>query len=218
MNNSATHPHLPIDTNATRFWWVRHAPVPQVRDIMYGSLDVDCDCSNIAVFEGVASRLPKQARWIVSPLVRTEQTANALIAAGANASELVQDARIQEMDFGDLNGQRIVDLHQQRNDGFIGHFPVSPFETTPNGESFSHLVERVSDFMQSMQAQHAGEDIVCVAHRGTIMAALHYALQLPLHTSVAFKIDNVSLTRMWHYNNAHPEGHDYKLGEVGWLP
>jgi len=209
---------LPNDQHATRFWWVRHAPVPEVRDTMYGSLDVDCDCSDTAVFNGVAARLPENAQWFYSPLKRTKQTADALIAAGASPRELTLDPRLIEMDFGDYNGQRIADLLKARTDSYVGFFPAPPHETTPNGESFTDVCHRIADFTNSMHEQHSGKDIVVVAHRGTILAALYNALQLPLETSVSFRIDNVSLSRLWQYNNIPADGPQFKLGEVGWLP
>ncbi len=76
--NETLRARLPQPTHATRFWWIRHAHVPEVKDRMYGSLDEDCDTSDRAVFEGVAAKLPKEALWITSPLKRTKQTAQAL--------------------------------------------------------------------------------------------------------------------------------------------
>ena len=209
---------LPHDKDATRFWWIRHAPVPEVRDVMYGSLDVDCDCSDKAVFTGVAARLPDNAVWFHSPLKRTRQTADALFEAGAKAKSLEEDSRIIEMDFGDLNGRKIVELIEERDDSYVGFFPATPFETTPNGESFSDVAARVHAFTEDIHEKHRGNDVVVVAHRGTILAALHNALKLPLESSVSFRIDNVSLSRFWRYANLTADGPQFKLGEVGWLP
>jgi len=38
---------------STRFWWVRHAPVDHGGRI-YGQKDMPCDCSDTAVFTGLA--------------------------------------------------------------------------------------------------------------------------------------------------------------------
>jgi len=162
---------LPHDKDATRFWWIRHAPVPEVRDVMYGSTDVDCDCSDEFVFKSVAARLPENAKWFYSPLKRTKQTADALLTAGAKAQSLTEDPRIIEMDFGDYNGRKIEELFAERKDSYIGFFPVTPFDTAPNGESLSDVAKRISAFTDDMHQKHAGEDIVVVAHRGTILAA-----------------------------------------------
>ena len=209
---------LPQRARATRFWWIRHAPVPEVGTHMYGSLDVDSDTSDTALFEAVAARLPRDALWVTSTLRRTHQTADALLAAGARAAGRREAADIAELDFGDYNGMEHRELFGRRTDPFLGFWPLSPHEQAPNGESFTMLVARVRRFVETMQAERAGRDVVCVAHRGTILAALQIALELPLTTSVAFDIGNVSLTRLVHHADVPEGGPFYRVVEVGWLP
>ena len=209
---------LPQRARATRFWWIRHAPVPEVGTHMYGSLDVDSDTSDAALFGGVARRLPENALWVTSNLRRTHQTADALLAAGARAAERREDADIAELDFGDYNGMEHGELFARRSDAFLGFWPMSPHERAPNGESFTMLVARVRRFVEAMQRERAGGDVVCVSHRGTILAALHIALELPLTTSVAFDVGNVSLTRLVHHADVPDGGPFYRVVEVGWLP
>ena len=45
----------------TRWWWVRHAPVPPSQDkgCIYGQSDLTCDCSDKVVFQGLARVLPR---------------------------------------------------------------------------------------------------------------------------------------------------------------
>ncbi len=217
MNNSADA-RLPIDANATRFWWVRHAPVRLIDKVMYGSLDLDCDISDKALFKAVAARLPRDAVWVTSPLKRTQQTADALIAAGASAAEWLQDPAIAELNFGTHNGRMQAEMIAERTDKFIGFFPISPFETAPEGESFEILSERVANFVNRVHHEYAGRDIVCVAHRGTILAALKQALNLPLSHSVSFRIDNVSVSQLSRFPNRPAGGPEFKLAEVGWTP
>ena len=64
----------------TRWWWIRHAPVPDGGRI-YGQSDLPCDCSNAEVFASLATELPANAVWVTSNLVRTRQTAEAILAA-----------------------------------------------------------------------------------------------------------------------------------------
>ncbi|RYI98831.1 MAG: hypothetical protein EON47_18475, partial [Acetobacteraceae bacterium] len=45
-------------------------------------------------------------------------------------------------------------------------------------------------------AAHAGEDIVIVAHGGSIRAALAHALGLTGHQALAFSIRNLGVTRL----------------------
>src|SRR5262249_40925105 len=65
----------------THLWWVRHAPVaPGGRS--YGQTDLSCDCSETALFTGLAEQLPRGAVWVTSNLRRTHETAAAIIRAG----------------------------------------------------------------------------------------------------------------------------------------
>ncbi|NND91349.1 MAG: histidine phosphatase family protein [Granulosicoccus sp.] len=216
--NQNLRDQLPQATHATRFWWVRHARVPEVAHRMYGSLDVDCDTGDSALFQGIAARLPADALWITSPLKRTQQTAEALLAAGAEAGTLVQDADIVEQDFGDFNGMTHEELFAQREDAYLGFWPLSPEQQAPNGESFSMLRRRVESFINRMIVEHCGRDLVCVAHRGTILAALQIALDLPLRNSVSFDIGNVSLTRLTHHADVPEGGPQWRVVDVSWLP
>jgi alpha-ribazole phosphatase len=50
------------ESNETRWWWTRHAPVPDAVRI-YGQSDVDCDCSSAEVFATLACELPRAADW-----------------------------------------------------------------------------------------------------------------------------------------------------------
>ena len=109
---------------------------------MYGSLDVDSDTSDTALFAAVAARLPPDALWVTSNLRRTRQTADALVAAGARVGEWREEPDIAELDFGDYNGMEHGELFARRTDPFLGFWPLSPHEQAPNGESFTMLTAR----------------------------------------------------------------------------
>jgi len=185
---------------------------------MYGSLDVDCDTSDTALFSGVAAKLPSDAIWVRSPLKRTHQTAQALLDQGARSGSMLEDADIVEQNFGDYNGMTHEELFALRDDAYLGFWPLPPEQQAPNGESFSMLRHRVERFVDRMIESHTGQDIVCVAHRGTILAALQIALNLPLRNSVSFDVGNVSLTRLTHHGDIPPEGPQWRIGDVSWLP
>src|ERR1700687_1952233 len=73
---------VPASVVATRWWWVRHAPVREDNGCIYGQADLGCDCSDTVVFDGLARGLPQNAVWVASNLKRTHQTAAAIWAAG----------------------------------------------------------------------------------------------------------------------------------------
>ena len=185
---------------------------------MYGNLDVDCDTSDSALFQGIAAKLPADALWVTSPLKRTQQTADALIAGGAHCREMIQDGDIVEQDFGDYNGMTHEELFALREDAYLGFWPLPPEQQAPGGESFAMLRQRVEHFIDRMTHTHQGGDIVCVAHRGSILAALQIALNLPMRNSVSFDIGNVSLTRLSYHADVPEGGPQWKIADVSWLP
>lgn len=181
----------------TRWWWVRHAPVPDGGRI-YGQRDLDCDCSDTAVFEALAQELPGNAVWITSHLARTRQTAAAILTAMRREGDPAPRAIVElaEQHLGDWQGLDRKDffatLNRDRHPFWFG--PAS--ERAPNGESFHDLIDRVSRVVEEISAEFAGRDIVAVTHGGTIRAALVAALRLDPEAALACVIDNCSITRI----------------------
>jgi alpha-ribazole phosphatase len=66
----------------------------------------------------------------------------------------------------------------------------------PGGESFARQMQRTAAAIGRLTADHAGRDIVCISHGGTIRAAVAYALDLRPEAAMAVVVDNLSLTRM----------------------
>ncbi|WP_139134975.1 histidine phosphatase family protein, partial [Magnetovibrio blakemorei] len=94
------------DMIVTRWWLVRHAPVVNAHlGALSGQADVGADVSDGVAFAAIAAKLPPRAQWIVTPLSRTRQTAQALWAAGAHhdGDPLVEPA-FMEQAFGAWTG------------------------------------------------------------------------------------------------------------------
>lgn len=190
----------------TRWWWIRHAPVQDHGGRIYGQNDLPANCADSALFEALATALPHRALWLTTPLARTRQTAEALMAAGAPVpAELRQEAAFLEQHFGEWQGLTYAELVALRDgqDHRFWHAPAT--ETPPGGESFAAVVERVAGAMERLGRAEAGRDIVVVAHGGSIRAALAHALGIEPERALGFAIDNCSLTRLDHF-----------LGEDAW--
>jgi len=198
----------------TRWWWVRHAPVTQLQGVIYGDSDPEADVTEHAVFQSVATRLPEDAVWFISNLRRTRQTAEAIGHAGYELPELLIEPDLREQGFGQWHGLRHEDHNATRKDPFVGIWNCAPREVPPGGESFVQLMARVHAAIERITAQHAGRDIVCVAHGGTIRAALALALGLSPELALAFGIDNVSLTRIEHVAPARDGGLRWRVRGV----
>src|SRR5579859_3261851 len=79
----------------TRWWWIRHAPVVINDGRCYGQSDLPCRTDDEAGFRRLAACLPKDAVWVVSNLMRTHQTAAAIVAAGLPGPDPIPGPDVQ---------------------------------------------------------------------------------------------------------------------------
>ncbi len=185
----------------TRFHLIRHALVePKARTVFYGAMDVPlCDLAlkqDASLFRWLAARLPRPATWVTSNLARTRATAMAVFAAGYPAQPLLTEPDLAEQHLGEWHG-----IAHDALAGMLRH-PAHPFwphaaeEEPPGGESFATVQARVGAVLDRLAEAHAGEEIVIVAHGGSIRAALAHALGLTGHQALAFSIRNLGVTRL----------------------
>jgi alpha-ribazole phosphatase len=187
-----------MSAEETRWWWVRHAPVPDGGRI-YGQSDLDCDCTDAPVFAALARELPHGAAWVTSHLGRTHQTAAAIRAAmgGENGSDPpLALPELAEQHLGDWQGRDRKEFFAQLGAKRHAFWFGPAHESAPNGESFADVVARVGASIERLSAQFAGRDIIAVTHGGTIRAALALALRLDAEAVLAFVVENCSITRI----------------------
>ena len=185
----------------TRIFLIRHALVePSARLTMYGTMDVAlCQLAlaqEAASYRWLASRLPQPARWFITPLSRTRYTAEAIFAAGYPDADLTVLPDMIEQDLGEWQGlphEVFAERLLQRPHPF---WSIASDERPPGGESFADVVERVGPTVERLSAEHAGEDIVIVAHGGSIRAAIAHVMDIPPAAALAFSIKNLSLSRL----------------------
>lgn len=102
----------------------------------------------------------------VSDLQRAVETAQ--IAFSDRDTRIIQDARLRECNYGDLNGMPVADLTALRRN----HIDT-PF---PGGQSYRDVVDATREFLSDIAAKHDGRTILVVAH-----SANRWALQYLLH-------------------------------------
>ena len=185
-----------MSQNATRWWLLRHAPVPCPHGRIYGRLDVACDTSEDEVFQSLARALPVNPVLVESGLIRCRQTAGALEAAGLLLPPPMIEPDLAEQDFGRWQGRSWMDLEAAK-DPDLAAFWANPAESTPpGGESFATMVERVRAALEQITAAQAGRDILAVVHAGTVRAALAVALGITPEQALRFAVKPLSLTRL----------------------
>lgn len=163
-----------------------------------------------------AERLHDQYDWsfvdavIASPLDRTRETA-AIVTGAGSAVEL--DDRLLEISYGSWDGQPNATLkaaHPEVFDDVLND--VLPTYTTvaTDGESFTHVMGRIDDFMRDRSAQLSAGSVAVVTHGFTIKAAVMTALGLS-DTVPLPEPENTSVTKisfdpkngqyyLWYYN------------------
>jgi probable phosphoglycerate mutase len=124
-----------------------------------------------------------------SPIFRCLQTIQPLIK-GRPDIEIVQEIKIQEMDYGQWNGKDLKILSKKRDWQRIQSAP-SKF-TFPDGESFNQLRRRVTLFL----SQIADKDgpILVVSHGDVIKMMLACTLDLPTDKFQNFVIEPASIS------------------------
>ena len=182
----------------TRWWWVRHAPVTELEDRLYGQIDVACDTSDRERLAALAALLPAEAVWVTSHLKRTIETARALREAGAEASAPIVERDLAEQSFGRWQGLTWDEMEAAEPEAFAAFWKEPGSNAPPGGESFADVMTRCRRVIERLTGEHPGRDIVAVAHGGSIRAAVTVAFGLPPVRGLTITIDTLSLTRVEH--------------------
>ncbi len=178
---------------------VRHAVVSAAaRSVLYGRMDVALCAESLELQAGryawLARRLPLGAAWVVTPLSRTRQTAEAICRAGLPSAGLIVEPDLIEQDLGDWQGLAHADLPARLADPAHPFWPLGADEVPPGGESMVQVVGRVGAAMERLAVAHRGGDVVCVSHGGAIRAAIAHAVGASASAALHFSIQNLSLT------------------------
>ena len=201
----------------TRFHLIRHALVePHARTIFYGSMDVAlCEATlrdEAALYRWLAHRLPRPAAWVVSSLSRTRLTAQAIFAAGYPDQPLAIEPDLREQELGDWQGlphDALVERLRHKPHPF---WPHAAEEEPPGGESMAQVRDRVGPVLERLATDHAGGEVVIIAHGGSIRAALAHAMDLTAHQALHVSIRNLGLTRLERH------GADWRVAAVNEEP
>jgi alpha-ribazole phosphatase len=201
----------------TRFWLIRHGLVEEnARAILYGIMDVPlCETTleiQAPIYAALARRLPRPALWKVTPLSRTQRTAQAIFDAGYPPEEPEIEPDLIEQSLGEWQGLPHADLPAKLAIPQHPFWPLAGDEKPPGGESMVEVIVRAGVALERLARDHEGEDVVIVSHGGTIRAAVAYALNVHPDNALHLAIHNLSLTCL----ERHPEG--WRVTRVNELP
>ena len=112
-----------------------------------------------------------------SPLKRARKTAELVLGKRAGTVPIIEDSRIQEINFGVLEGSRFKDengnvISEQMRTFFCG---PDHFERPANGENISDICRRTREFWLEKTADPALSDktILIASHGCAVRALLH---------------------------------------------
>ena len=175
-----------------KLFLIRHAPVSS-RKGFFPEHDPDAVIKKIQL-KKLANVIPDNSTWYVSPLKRTIQTAEAL-SKYISYSQKTEEKNLAEQNFGDWSGKKISDVwkilkknHSKHNFSFI-----SPEVSPPNGESYIQQCKRVSHWLKNLSILE-NENIVVIAHSGTIKAIFSHTLKIKPEYTIGIDINHLSLS------------------------
>jgi len=111
----------------------------------------------------------------------------------ANKYKIIPDARLRECNYGDFNQKPEEFKHD------MTQFIDTPFQ---NGESYKDVEKRLSDFLDFLRKDYAGQHIAIVAHQGP---------QLALEVLLKGKTWKQAIAEDWRNTRSWQPGWDYEL-------
>lgn len=192
--------NMKTESITTRWWWVRHAPVINPDSLIYGASDLPCHTDSQEEFAHLADCLPVTPHWLISPLQRTRQTAEAILAANVTrhgAPEFRVIPEFIEQSLGRWEGFSWNDYYAaRRNKQRHPFWAAEAHETVEGGNSYVEIFHRAQNRIETLTEELKGHDIIMVGHGGVIRAAVAQALGLPPESALMLQILNLSLTRI----------------------
>jgi alpha-ribazole phosphatase len=174
---------------------IRHTKTDTINGLCYGQ-------SNVALAETfvheslvIHKKLPT-----LSPqcLVFSSPLSRCLRLAESFQRKIIIDDRLQEVNFGDWEGNRFDEINQQTLLYWTENFVT---KSPPNGESFSELCHRVGNFWNELVATLPADQILLLTHAGVIRALLANVLQLPPVNAFKIQVDAGSVHKLRHLND-----------------
>ncbi len=155
--------HLPAAKN--NYWVVRHGTATSNMEHRISS---KVDNQDFLVPEGVAGAKEAAQKLLVekidliisSDFIRTRETAEIIAQElNLNPKDIIYDARLREVDAGDLEGQSWLSYQD-----FFLHRREELITKLPNGESLIDVRKRMVETVLDLEAKYQGKNILVVSH------------------------------------------------------
>jgi broad specificity phosphatase PhoE len=130
------------------------------------------------------------SRVISSPLLRAQQTAQAIALGLAHGIEVETDPRWIELNYGDFDGQPVSSVSPDQ----WATWRTDEHFRPPQGETLAELSVRVQEAIDGLLTDTVSSHIVVVSHVSPIKAAVAWALGVGVEVSWRTALDRASMT------------------------
>ncbi len=180
----------------SRWHWVRHGPTHAKG--MIGWTDLPADLSDLDRLRRLAAGLPEDAVVVSSDLCRAVATADALQGA---RPRLPHCSDLREIHFGAWETRLHDDVHAETPDLIRAFWDAPGDAAPPGGESWRRFSARVNAAVDRIAQEHAGRDIIAVAHFGVILTQIERALGVTTLEAFGHRVQPLSLTQVCRTSN-----------------
>ncbi len=162
-----------------------------------GRTDTPLNARGVAQAERLSERIAAEEQVDV---LYTSPLARACVTAEMIGQKLglppIEDERLVEQHFGELEGLTFKDL-EARHPDFIRRWRESKGQLAlPGGETIGEFQERVKSFLNQAYEAHSNASVLVVTHGGTLRVMLATLLGLEIAWRSPFAFDNSSLSKV----------------------
>jgi len=140
----------------------------------------------------------QSARWFSSTAIRTRTSASLMLESFQSTQKVTADERLVELDFGDWEGQRWPDIHQNEADVLSAWGEDWVNRSPPNGETFAEQRNRCRAWFDHWEAESAAKaSAIVVIHGGSIRALICHLVGWPLADAMNYSVDTAGITLLF---------------------
>lgn len=186
---------------ATEIILVRHGETFWNKESRFqGSADIELSPEGVKQAESLAERFADVRLDMIyaSDLQRAEKTAD--IVAKQHGININTEARLREADFGVWEGLTFEEIKERDGEKLDAWLKDPVTVQAPEGETFEEVQKRAKKGLNEIKNEHQEEQILVVAHGGTIRAILVDLLGMPLSNFWRIQQDNTAVNIIKFYD------------------
>ena len=173
---------------------VRHGQTAaNAQNLLQGHVNHPLDevgLAQVSLLGGALQKISPVSRVVASPLLRAQQTAQAISQGLSQHIEVETDPRWIELNYGDFDGQPVSSVSPEQ----WATWRTDEYFRPPHGETLAELSVRVHEAIDALLADSVSAHIVVVSHVSPIKAAVAWTLGVGVEVSWRTALDRASMT------------------------